>query len=57
MKELVKVFERETCKSFLMSHIDNGDIYYQEYNVSFPKKVDSIQDNAALAIAGAIRGI
>ena len=44
-------------KSFIRSHLDYGDIIYdQVYNVSFPQKIESIQYNAALAITGAIRG-
>ena len=44
-------------KSFLRSHLDYGDITYdQEYNVSFHQKLESIQYNSAPAITGAIRG-
>ena len=44
-------------KSFIRSYLDYGDIiYYQAYTVSFHHKIESIQYNAALAIAGAIRG-
>ena len=40
-------------KSFIRSHLDHGDIIYdQAYN----QKLDSIQHNAALAVTGAIRG-
>ena len=43
-------------KSFIRSHLDYGDIIYdQAYNVSFHQKLESIQYKAALAIAGAIR--
>ena len=45
-------------KSFIRTHLDYGDIIYdQAYNASFHQKLDSIQYNAALAITGAIRGI
>ena len=44
-------------KSFIRSHLDYGDIIYDErYNVSFHQKIESIQYNAALATTGAIRG-
>ena len=44
-------------KSFIRSHLDHGDIIYdQDYNVPFQQKLESIQYNAALAITGAIRG-
>ena len=44
-------------KSFIRSHLDYGDIIYdQAYNVSFQQKIESIRYNAALAITGAIRG-
>ena len=41
-------------KSFTRSHLDYGDIIYdQAYKVSFHQKIESIQYNAALAITGA----
>ena len=44
-------------KPFISSHLGYRDIIYdQAYNVSFHQKIESIQYNAALAIAGAIRG-
>ena len=44
-------------KSFMRSHLDYGDIIYnQAYNFSFNQKIESIQYNAALAITGAIIG-
>ena len=44
-------------KSFIRSHIDYGDVLYdQPHNASFSEKIESIQYNAALAISGAIRG-
>ena len=51
-KSLVTVY-----KAFIRPHLDYGDIIYdQTYNESFHQKMESIQYNAALAIAGAIRG-
>ena len=42
---------------FIRSHLDYVDVLYdQHYNNSFDQKLESIQYNAALAIAGAIRG-
>ena len=44
-------------KSFVRSHLDYGDIIYnQPQNKSFCNKLESIQHNVALAITGAIRG-
>ena len=44
-------------KSFIRPHLDYGDIIYdQAYNVLFHQKLESIQYNSALAIAGTIRG-
>ena len=44
-------------KAFIRSHLDYGDILYdQAYNMSFHQKLESIQYNACLAITGAIRG-
>ena len=38
-------------KSFMRSHLDYGDIIYnQAYNFSFNQKIESIQYNAVLAI-------
>ena len=43
-------------KSFVRSHLDYGDIIYdQPQNESFCNKLESIQYNAALAITGAIQ--
>ena len=43
-------------KAFIRSCIDHRDIIFdQTYNDSFHKKMESIQYNAALAIAGTIR--
>ena len=42
---------------FIRPHLDYGDrIYDQVYIVSFQQKLESIHYNAALTIAGAIRG-
>ena len=44
-------------KSFIRPHFDYGHILYdQPFNNSFHERLESIQYNAALAIAGAIRG-
>ena len=44
-------------KSFIRSHLDQGDMMYdQTFNMSFQEKMGTIQYNAALAITGAIRG-
>ena len=44
-------------KCFIRPHLDYGDIIYdQAYNLSFHKKLESIQYNAALALTGDIRG-
>ena len=45
-------------KSFIRSHLDYGDIIYdQAYNTSFYQNIESVQYNAALAVTGAVRGI
>ena len=44
-------------KSFIRSHLDYGDmIYDQTFSMSFQQRMETIQHNAALAITGAIRG-
>ena len=44
-------------KGFIRTNLDYEDIIYsQTYDESFLQKMESIQYNAALAIAGAIRG-
>ena len=44
-------------KAFVIPHLDYGDVLYdQAFNNSFHGKMESIQYNACLAIAGAIRG-
>ena len=43
-------------KCFIRPHLDYGDIIYdQAYNLSFHRKLESIQYNAALASTGAIK--
>ena len=42
-------------KAFFRPHLDYGDILYdQAFNNSFHDRLESIQDNACLAITGAI---
>ena len=44
-------------KCFVRSHLDYGDVIYDEaFNNSFHQKNESLQYSAALAITGAIRG-
>ena len=44
-------------KSFIRPHLDYGDIIYEKaYNALFHQKLELLQYNAYLAIAGAIRG-
>ena len=44
-------------KSFVRPHLDYSDVIYdQHHHNSFHQKLESIQDNAALAITDAIRG-
>ena len=44
-------------KTFVRPHLDYGDmIYDQTYNVSFHRKLESIQYSACLATTGTIRG-
>ena len=41
-----------------MTHLDYGDIIYdQAFNNSFHQKIESQQDNTALAITGVFRGM
>ena len=43
-------------KSFVRPHLDYCDIIYDQHNnKSFCNKIDRVQDNAALAVTGAIR--
>ena len=45
------------CKAFIRPHLDYYDVIYGKiFNESWHKKLESAQYNAALAIAGAIRG-
>ena len=42
-------------KHFIRPHLDSGDIVYDQLtNDSFGRKLESVQDNAALAVTGAI---
>ena len=44
-------------KAFVRSHLDYGDIIYDEtYNETFHQKHESIQYKACLVLSGAIRG-
>ena len=44
-------------KAFIRSHLDYGDILYDQALInSFKEKLESIQDNASLALTGALRG-
>ena len=61
LRKLQNILPRESLltifKSFVRPHLDYGDVIYdQSYNNTFHQKMESIQYNAALAIAGAIRG-
>ena len=43
--------------AFVSPHLDYGDMIYDEaYNESFHQKLESIQQNACLALSGAIKG-
>ena len=61
LRKLQHVLLRQTLitiyKSFVRPYLDYGDILYDKvFNESFHQKIESIQYNACLAIAGAIRG-
>ena len=44
-------------KTFIRPHLDYGDVIYDRpFNESFHQRLESIQYNAAIAIAGTIRG-
>ena len=44
-------------KTFVLTHLDYGDILYDEaHNASFHQKLEFLQYNACLAMTGAIRG-
>ena len=54
---LIQVSLFTIFKLFVWLHLDYCNITYDKsYNNTFHHKMDSIQDNAALAITGAIRG-
>ena len=62
IRKLQNVLPRITIftiyKAFVRSHLDYGDILYdQAFNNSFNDRLESIQYNACLAITGAIRGM
>ena len=44
-------------KAFIWSHLDYGDVHYdQAFNKSFKEKLESFQYNACLTLTGAVRG-
>ena len=60
LRELQNILPRSALliiyQSFIRPHLDYGDIIYdQAYNASFHQKLELLQYNACLAIAGAIR--
>ena len=61
LQKLQNILPRPTLltisKCFIRPHLDYGYIIYdQAYNLSFHRKLESIQYNADLALTGAIRG-
>ena len=48
---LIKIY-----KAFVRPHLYYGDILYQDFNLSFKQKLESVQYRASLAGTGAIRG-
>ena len=45
------------CKFFIIPYFDYGDIMYDRaHTASFYQKMESVQENSALPITGAIRG-
>ena len=61
LRKLSKILPRHPLKtiykSFVRSHLGYGDIIYDPvYNFSFHKRLESIRNNAAPVITGAIRG-
>ena len=61
IRKLQNVLPRITLvtiyKAFVRSHLDYGDIFYnQAFNNFFHDRLESIQYNACLTIMGAIRG-
>ena len=56
-QELPRPFLITIYKAFIRSHLDYGDVIFdQTFNNSFHQRLESIQYNAALVITGAIRG-
>ena len=56
-KTLLRLVLITMYKAFVRSHLDYGDIIYDEaYNKLFHQKLESVQCNACLALSGAIRG-
>ena len=56
-KTLLRLVLITKYKAFVRSHLDYGDMIYDEvYNETFHQKLESIQYNACLALSGAIRG-
>ena len=61
LRKLRNILPRTTLitiyKAFIWSHLDYGDVLYnQAFNSSFKEKLESFQYNACLALIGAIRG-
>ena len=61
LRKLQTILQRNSLltiyKSFIRPLLDYADVIYdQPSNVSFSKKIESVQYNAALAITGAIKG-
>ena len=61
LRKFQQILPRSTLltiyKTFIRSRLDYVDIVYdQAYNSAFHDKLESIQNNACLAITGAIRG-
>ena len=55
-KTLLRLVLITKYKAFVRSHLDYGDMIYDEaYNGTFHQIVESIQHNACLALSGAIR--
>ena len=60
IKRLRDILPRDSlvtiCKSFIRSHLDYGDVIYdQPNNDSFSDKIEQLQYKACLAITGAIK--
>ena len=61
INRLSKILPRHSLltiyKSFVRPHLDYGDILHdQPNNKSFCQKIETVQDNATLAISSAIKG-